>query len=755
MALSKHPNILRVYGSFVIGSKLYIVTPYLSVGSCLDIIKTCFSNGLDEISIATILRQSLEGICYLHKNGHIHRDVKAGNLLMDQQGNVLLADFGVSSSLSENGDVRKTFVGTPCWMAPEVMEQAGYDFKADIWSFGITAIELATGHAPFAKYPPMKVLMMTLSNAPPTLDRDHCKHKYSKAFKDMIDICLQKDPAKRPSAEKLMLHPFFKLAKRKDYLVKYILPSVPPLDQRPNKKVPKKSICSENTEQWDFDTLENSSLAAEPRVCQAQEKPRQTTVQFQEKPKPLQVTRMRSKSNEGSRITSELKRHISFGEVTISDSSSVKSPMTPVCESPSPFYALADNSSIPAVSKKSRFVVADSPSAVQNADHYNNNSGNSITQGANLAIPNDVSGVGLGISANGIAANSLASTLSVHPTEVEVKKGRFSVNQTPTLRSGTDSPYDLTEKPIPTNELKASPILRSSSQDSLQSERKYRFGTKVSTGTLPTNGTLEPTTSLQSTPLQSTPITRESSNGSVLSRESKVSRFSVEKNESSVAANNGDVTITPAGCLSPESRKKGRFELTGGTNTPNDNFKLDRENSFDQHALPNSPAISPNNTLLRGQSHRLTDKSTTHLVQGHLEYLLKQADIQKNILSELISGLPSHYLTQPTFTRGRTLSDAKRPTLPEDFQPKVPVHSIPNNTLSSDINGTIEHLQLLVITSFKEKDKLTRENEALRREVERLRRNQSNGNIAPNKNSLDQGGLSEEYYIDNTPDGMS
>lgn len=129
MALSKHPNILQVHGSFVHGPKLYIVTPYMSVGkyfffnlkhpilifiyigSCLDIIKTSFPDGLDETSIATILKQALEGLVYLHKNGHIHRDVKAGNLLMDQDGTVLLADFGVSSSLMETG-VRRTFVGT-------------------------------------------------------------------------------------------------------------------------------------------------------------------------------------------------------------------------------------------------------------------------------------------------------------------------------------------------------------------------------------------------------------------------------------------------------------------------------------------------------------------------------------------------------------------------------------------------------------------------------------------------------------------
>lgn len=235
MTLINHPNLLRAHCSFTADHSLWVVMPYMAGGSCLHIMKSAYPEGFEEPVIATVLREVLKALVYLHGHGHIHRDVKAGNILVDANGTVKLADFGVSACMFDTGDrqrSRNTFVGTPCWMAPEVMQQLhGYDFKADIWSLGITALELAHGHAPFSKYPPMKVLLMTLQNAPPGLDYERDR-RFSKYFKELVAACLVKDPKKRPTSEKLLKHPFFKHARSNEYLVRTILDGIAPLGER-------------------------------------------------------------------------------------------------------------------------------------------------------------------------------------------------------------------------------------------------------------------------------------------------------------------------------------------------------------------------------------------------------------------------------------------------------------------------------------------------------------------------------------------
>ncbi|XP_024029503.1 serine/threonine-protein kinase BLUS1 isoform X2 [Morus notabilis] len=235
MSLIDHPNVLQAHCSFTSGHNLWVVMPYMAGGSCLHIMKSAYPEGFEETVIATLLREVLKALVYLHAHGHIHRDVKAGNILIDSNGTVKLADFGVSACMFDTGDrqrSRNTFVGTPCWMAPEVMQQLhGYDFKADIWSFGITALELAHGHAPFSKYPPMKVLLMTLQNAPPGLDYERDK-RFSKSFKELVAACLVKDPKKRPTSEKLLKHHFFKHVRPPEYLARTILEGLAPLGDR-------------------------------------------------------------------------------------------------------------------------------------------------------------------------------------------------------------------------------------------------------------------------------------------------------------------------------------------------------------------------------------------------------------------------------------------------------------------------------------------------------------------------------------------
>ncbi|EAY02813.1 STE family protein kinase [Trichomonas vaginalis G3] len=271
---SAHPNVVGYYGSFVEGTVIYILMEYCSAGSIYDIMRYGFPRGFnDEFIIATILKGVLNALNYIHSNGQIHRDIKPGNILLCADGSVKIGDFGVAASLFQDGQrqrARYTVIGTPCYMAPEVLtEDHGYTEKADIWSLGITAIELATGEAPYSKLKPMEIMVKILKSPPSKLPTNA---PYSAEFRNFVEKCLQSDPMNRATAEELLRHPFIAKAKSDSYISATLLTKIPPIGERlrtiekqfsafsmKEQTLPPQAEHPPSPMQWNFEGIEQPS----------------------------------------------------------------------------------------------------------------------------------------------------------------------------------------------------------------------------------------------------------------------------------------------------------------------------------------------------------------------------------------------------------------------------------------------------------------------------------------------------------------
>lgn len=231
----KSEYIVSYKGCFRCNNKLWVVMEYCESGSILDLMAICDITSLKESQIAAIMKMALQGLAYLHSSKKIHRDIKAGNLLLTLKGECKLADFGISAELTPHTLKRKTIIGTPYWMAPEIFQFSEYDTKVDVWSLGITAYEMAVGEPPLSKLIQTQAMFRIVQDPAPKLPEEKGSSGgtvWSPEFKDFLRLCLQKNPIQRPTALHLLqTHPFITKAGDRKIIEKLVSESMDKIDE--------------------------------------------------------------------------------------------------------------------------------------------------------------------------------------------------------------------------------------------------------------------------------------------------------------------------------------------------------------------------------------------------------------------------------------------------------------------------------------------------------------------------------------------
>jgi len=205
MKTSQHTSIVKYFDCFLVGNQMWVAMEFMDGGCLTDILEVFESVQLSEEHIAYICKEVLSGLAYIHSLHRIHRDIKSDNILLNKAGSVKIADFGYAAQLTENKSKRTTIVGTPYWMAPELIRGQEYTFKVDVWSLGIMVMEMAEGEPPYMEYPPLRALfLITTKGIPGLRDPD----EWSEEFKDFVGACLDIDTDQRPDASELLSHAF-------------------------------------------------------------------------------------------------------------------------------------------------------------------------------------------------------------------------------------------------------------------------------------------------------------------------------------------------------------------------------------------------------------------------------------------------------------------------------------------------------------------------------------------------------------------